>query len=125
MTTVDAAVAQVDLVAEAIGHHRFRYANEDMLQRGLAGALTLDGFDVRREVWIAEGCRIDLLVGRVGVEVKVGGSARDVVRQCVRYLESDLLDGLVLVTSRVRHHLDSMEVGDKPVRVVQLAGAGL
>lgn len=120
-----ATLTSVDDVAQVIREHRYRYANEDQLQRGIYQALRAARLPVIREAWIAPGSRIDLLAGRVGIEVKVGGSARDVLAQIDRYLQSDVIDGLVLVTSRVRHAALSDSHGHKPVRLVQLAGAGL
>lgn len=116
----------VDEVAALIRSYAFRYSSEGMLQEGLAGALTDAGLDVAREVRLTRRDRIDLLVGRVGVEVKVNGSVRDVARQVERYLASELLDGLVVVSARVRHvSLHGLEFGGKPVRVVTIAGGGL
>lgn len=119
------ACAEVEAVSSLIRSHRFRYSSEDMLQEGLAAALTEAGLDVVREVRLSGRDRIDLIVGRVGVEVKVNGSARQVARQVERYLSSDLLDGLVVVSARVRHGRLRGEFGGKPVRVVTLVGAGL
>lgn len=112
-------------VAEAIRQHRFRYSSEEMLQEGLAGALTDAGFAVEREVRLNRWDRIDLMVGRVGVEVKVAGRAADLARQVERYLQSDQLDGLVVVSSRVGHVGVHGEFAGKPVSVVTLAGGWL
>lgn len=111
-------------IAAAIRRRRFVYATEDRLQEGIAAALAEDGCDVAREARIAGG-RIDLLVGRVGVEVKVAGAAGDVARQLRRYLEGGDVDELVLVTSRVRHLRLPEAIAGRPVHVVTLAGAGL
>lgn len=114
----------VDAVANLIRAHRFRYSSELMLQTGIAGALTEVGETVEREVRLNTRDRIDLMVGRVGIEVKVNGTARDVARQVERYLASPLLDGIVVVSARVRHVGLHGDFGGKPVRVVTLAGGG-
>jgi hypothetical protein len=111
----------VERVAEKIRAHRFHYADEDRLQRGLAA---LFGDQAEREVRLDSRSRIDLMVGRVGIEVKVAGKPSAVLRQVERYLASDQLDGLVLVTTRVRHRPPAI-VNGKPVRTVSLAGGGL
>jgi hypothetical protein len=102
-----------DLVA-AIRAHRFAYVDEDELQQGLAAVLA--PFGVAREVRLDSRCRIDLLAGRVGIEVKVGGSAAALLRQVDRYAGLDTLDAIVVVTSRVRHLQPVDEANGKPVR---------
>lgn len=96
-----------DIIA-AIHGFEFHYSDEHQLQEGLAAALTERGFDVRREVRLNSHDRIDLVVDRVGIEVKIQGRAASVQRQCRRYLASDALDEVVLVTSRPRHSLIRM-----------------
>lgn len=92
-------------VAQVVRGYRFVYASEEELQRGIAGALEREGYTVEYEAHLNARDRIDLLIGRVGVEVKIAGSAAEVARQVDRYLASDLIDGLVLVTGRARHTL--------------------
>lgn len=118
------AAARAGQIAAAIRGFRFRYVREDDLQEGLAEALRSEGFELEREVRLDARNRIDLLVGRVGVEVKVAGRPDAVLRQLERYAESDLVDAIMLVTSRVRHRVPA-ELNGKPVTVVQLAGWGL
>lgn len=103
---------------------RYRYATEDELQQALAAALTGAGYTVEREVRLNSRDRIDLLVDRVGIEVKIAGERRTVERQLARYSESDLVDELVLVTTRARHRPPA-QLNWKPVHVVSLLGAGL
>jgi hypothetical protein len=46
--------------------------------------------------------RIDFMVGRVGIELKVDGGNAEVLRQLDRYAASPDVDALVLITSRRR-----------------------
>lgn len=107
-------------LATVIVAHRFRYANEDELQRGLADAFDASGIAARREVTLDAASRVDFMVGRVAVEVKVDGQARNVERQLRRYALSDQVDELVLVTNRGRHLLPTTLEG-KPVTVVSVS----
>ena len=111
-------------IADVLRRHRFNYSNEDQLQEGIAAALTIAGFDVEREVRLTRSSRIDLLVGSVGIEVKVAGTPIDVASQLARYALCDRIEELVLVTSRPRHGLPPEPLG-KPLEIIQLAGAGL
>ena len=102
---------------------RFRYHDEDCLQAGLAEAFTAAGHAVAREVRLSGRDRLDLLTGRIGIEVKIAGQADAVLRQLTRYAQSDLIDELVLVTTRARHRALPDTVGGKPLTVVQVGGA--
>lgn len=106
-------------VVLAVTGARFRFASEEELQRGIAAALADAGVGAEREVRLTPRDRIDLLAGRVGVEVKVAGLARDVERQLARYAASDRVDALVLVTTRAGHRPPE-EINGKPVLTVFL-----
>jgi hypothetical protein len=110
--------AALEQVVDVIRGHRFRYVDEDELQRGLTAALSASGLPVEREVRLDARSRIDLLVGRVGVEVKVGGATGALERQVERYAASDAVDAIVVVSSRVRHLRLPAELNGKPIEVV-------
>lgn len=109
-------------VRDLIAAHRFRYGAEGHLQEGIAGALAQAGWPVRREVLLNRHDRVDLLVVRVGVEVKVAGKPDSVLRQLQRYAASDLLDELLLVTTRARHRDLPAQVGGKSLTVLLIGG---
>ena len=116
----------VDLhrVTATLEESRFVWATEHDLQAGIAAALVARGLDVEHEVRIDARNRLDLRVGRVGIEVKVDGSWRDVRRQLERYAALDSLTALVLVTSRPSHSRIGPELSGKPV-VVHRVGSTL
>lgn len=118
----DGCTSTLALVVGSIHSRQFTHADESELQRGLAQAFAEDGLDAQREVRLSQRDRIDFLVGAVGIEVKVKGSAAKVLAQLERYAESDLIDELVLVTSRIQAAALSGEVGGKPLRVVPILG---
>jgi hypothetical protein len=111
-------------LARSINRRRFRYSSEAQLQAALADALTADGYLVLREAPLGGG-RIDLLVGRIGIEVKVAGSRAPVLRQLRRYADPTRLDGLVLVTTRARQLAMPADVGGIPLEVVELITGAL
>jgi hypothetical protein len=115
------AEAGLRTIAEAIRSFNFHYGDEDQLQQGLAEALKSHGFAVEREVRLGPGERIDLLIGRIGIEVKVAGSSSSVARQLARYARHNL-DGLILVTNKLRHAPPGLSL---PVEVVSLTGGSL
>ena len=106
-----------DRVLAVLGRARLTYANEHELHQGVGEALTAAGVPFSREVALNARDRIDLLIGRVGIEVKVKGSWRDVQRQLARYADSDQISALVLVTSKPTHLRVATQLNGKPVHV--------
>lgn len=109
---------ELALVLRALRRYRYTYADETALQAGLAEALSLESLNAEREVRLSPRDRIDLLVGRVGIEVKVAGTVDGVLRQLNRYAGSDRVGALVLVTTRATHLGMPMYVGGKSLDVV-------
>jgi len=99
---------------------RFQGNNERDLQNALETVLSSSFSQVQREVSLGARDRVDLLVERIGIEVKIDGSPMVVARQLRRYVESAELDALVLVTTRAKHRALPRTLGGKPLLVVWL-----
>ena len=89
------------------------------LHRLVMNALENAGIPYAHEVKLGPRCRIDLMCGRVGIEVKRGKpEPRRIIQQLSRYAACEGVDGLILVAERtvaVPHTLSG-----KPVRVICL-----
>ncbi len=82
-------------------------------------ALSRAEISCAHECKLAPRCRIDFLAGRVGIEVKKGRPDRNaLLRQIARYLASNELDALIVVTQRAVSLPEA--IGGKPVRLVSL-----
>lgn len=103
MASADTSVTDLSATLSRI---RFRGDNEKALQDGIAATLTGHGHHVETEVSIGPGERIDLTVGRVGIETKTRGSSQAVARQLERYARTGMFDHLILVTSIRRHRIE-------------------
>jgi hypothetical protein len=99
---------------------RFHFSNEAGLQAQMELAFQKLGEPYRREHPLGEAGRIDFLVGRVGIEVKVRGSSADVGWQLLRYAEHSEVDGILLVTARAQHRELPAAMHDKPLRIYHL-----
>jgi hypothetical protein len=108
----------VQLIVGTIATTRFQHTDEAGLQHGIQTALNLQGLDVRREVRLTPTERIDFMVDRIGIEVKVAGSPAEVTRQLRRYAITGAVDHLVLVTTKVRHRSIEPDIFGVPVTVV-------
>lgn len=109
-------------ISTLIRSHRYLYASERELQEQLTEVLSAARLPVLREVQLSERDRIDLLVGDVGVEVKVKGK-RTPLAQLTRYAASAHVAGLLLVTTRAATLPPA--IGGKPAAVVSLIANGL
>ncbi|MGH3825963.1 MAG: hypothetical protein ACRDQX_02120 [Pseudonocardiaceae bacterium] len=109
-------------VTAVIRSYRFTYSAETQLQEGVAAAFATAGVPAEREARLSPIDRIDFLIGRVGVEVKIAGSVGAVLGQLQRYALHDL-SALVLVTTRARHLALPTTVGGLPLHIVHLGGA--
>ena len=71
-----------------------------------------------KECVLSPSERIDFLINGVGVECKISGSKNDVLRQLARYAEFEVIEELVLVTTRAAHRdLDGITLNGKRVHV--------
>ena len=123
--TFDAPVAPVSIeevithLGATVGRQSIRVASERALGDHLWGVLSARFPGAEREASGRDG-RIDFVIGRVGIELKIAGSVSDVTRQLWRYADSGRFDALVLVTSVSRHNQIRVEDFAVPVHIVHL-----
>ena len=85
----------------------------------IAAALSRAGISCAHEYRLAPRCRIDFLCGRVGIEVKKGRPLRGALeKQVGRYLKSEEVDCLIVVSQRAVSLPDAIE--GKRVHVLSL-----
>jgi hypothetical protein len=111
---------EADRLVRLIGSARVDLSTEAAAQRGLAKLFETEGIPFEAELRLTASDRIDFLIGRVGVEVKIGQPRRAILRQLERYAGSDRLDELLLVSS-APFPSAGFEIGGKPVLVVSLS----
>ena len=89
------------------------------LHRLVMDALDAASLPWEHEVRLAPRCRIDLMCGGVGIEIKRGAvDKRRVLEQLRRYADCEQICGLILVNEKtvpVPH-----TIGGKPVRLICL-----
>jgi hypothetical protein len=109
-------------VARCIAANAYQRADEAQLQAGIQGALEAAGYVFEREFRLSAKDRVDFLVGRVAVEVKVQGSTPAVRRQLARYAASSNVDAVILVTTKSKHAMEAESLNGKPLIVVKVRG---
>ena len=89
------------------------------LHRLVMDALSRQGVPFAHEVSLAPRCRIDLMCGGVGIEIKRGQPERQRIRaQLKRYAACERVEGLILVTEKTVDLPPTM--AGKPLRLVCL-----
>jgi hypothetical protein len=89
------------------------------LHKLVGACLAEHGLPCKHEARLGDGCRIDYLVGDVGVEIKKGKpKTAQVVAQLSRYAHSACLGALIVVSWR-RVALPAL-IGGKPVHTLVL-----
>ena len=115
-----ASIPAVARVVEALGAVRMPAQPEEYdIHARVAQALGDAGLPFEHEYRLGPRCRIDFRVGRVGIEVKKGRPASAALaKQLRRYLASDALDAVVVVTQRTTPL--PQRIAGKPVYPVSL-----
>lgn len=104
---------------------KFRYHNERELQIGVGKVLDRLGLSYQPEFSLTKADRIDFLIGTVGIECKTydshgGTSLAAVTRQLHRYVQSPLVEELILLTTMSKHKNLPESMNGKSIYVVHL-----
>lgn len=100
------------------------WSDEAELQAEVERILTARGGVVERERHLSARDRPDFMLPDEGLalEVKVDGSATDLLRQIHRYAGHDEVEGVIVLTTKSRHRSMPPEVNGVPVFVLWLRG---
>lgn len=107
-------------IAGVLRQYTYNFADERTLQDGLEQVISAH-WEYRREYELSTTDRPDFWLPEFGiaVEVKIGGPTSSVLRQLYRYAGHEQVQGILLVSSCMRHQVpDSMNA--KPVLKLQL-----
>lgn len=112
------------MLCEMIKSRHFRFTNEKYLQDGLELLFSDKNIEYWRELSLDKGRgnigRIDFVIQNVGIEVKIDGTNSQLLRQIHKYLTTDTIDGLIVVTNLARLADLPAVINGKPVKVVHL-----
>ncbi|ABM97043.1 hypothetical protein [Methylibium petroleiphilum] len=123
---VDAAPpeALLEQVAVTLSRYRYRFSDEDSLQQGIAKALSANGLIFQREKSLSQRDRPDfLLTGGLAIEIKIGGSLADVLRQVARYAEHERVRGILVVGTPAWLSRVPESLAGKPLFHLRLLGS--
>lgn len=82
-----------------LSRHRFDLSNEKRTQSDIESVLTAAGIVHEREKRLSGADIVDFLVDGVAIEVKIGGSRREIYRQLCRYAEHEAVRAIILVAN--------------------------
>ena len=109
-------------LAALLGAQQFGFSDEDSLQAAIAAALAFEGWDYQREFVLDPTNRLDFLVGRVAVEVKIAGTSRQLLDQIERYSLDERVAAMVVISTITGHMgMPGHTSNGTPVKVVYLS----
>lgn len=107
-----------EFLHKLLSKHRLPLSNEKELQAAIGAVLTYNSIDYTREARLSGKDYIDFLVGDVGIEVKLKGSAMAIYKQCKRYCGYPEVKELIIVTNRSMGF--PKEIDGKPTYLLSL-----
>lgn len=115
----------VEAVIKAMSRWQYDLATEAAMHRSLAGALDVSSVKYQREVNLTDEDRIDFYLPKhkIGIEVKLSCSSRQIYRQIQRYAESEKIDAIILLSNTAVGL--PKEINGASVYVVHAGMAGL
>lgn len=121
-SAVTSPADEAKTLASLLRAQRFGFSDEDSLQAAIAAALAFEGWDYQREFVLDATNRLDFLVDRVAIEVKIAGTVRQLIDQIERYSLDDRVAGVVVVTTVTGHMaMPGLTTNGTPVEVVYLS----
>ena len=113
----------LDRVMGLLDRYEFSSREERRIQDAIAEILVVNEIPFKREVVLSPGNRPDFMVEGVALEVKVGGSIAEVLRQMQRYASEPAVKAVLLVTTRTQHMRARVgQLAGKPVGVFLVPG---
>ena len=111
---------RIDDIVAALSAVRMPAQPEEYdIHAAIARALSDAGLEYEHEYRLGPRRRIDFRVGRIGIEVKKGRPASsELVRQLRKYMESDDLDAVIVVTQRATALPGA--ISGKPILLISL-----
>jgi hypothetical protein len=113
-------MATLEGIIGLLESRRFNAQTESELQTAIAQTFEGAAIAFVREYRLSPRDRIDFKIGRVGIEVKIGGSNAALIRQVHRYAQSDALDSIIIVTTRSQHWVPTESINGRNVVLVSL-----
>lgn len=108
-------------IATLLQSYRYNFADERTLQDGLEHVIG-QHWEYQREYELSTTDRPDFWLPEFGIaiEVKIGGPTTAVIRQLHRYASHEEVNGILLVSTCMRHRVPET-MNDKPVMKVYLS----
>ena len=127
------AASLIASIVKSIKGYSFAYTNEDELQRGIDRVFQQEDVSYEREFRLSDKDRLDFFVHSssvasdlrtgIAIEVKIDGTLTDLTRQVHRYMQDDLVEGVVVVTPKMRLARMPEEMNGKPLGVALLSSS--
>lgn len=121
-------MSHLDCIINLLKYYRFNLGNEKALQLEIEIILNQNkecrGYRFNREHRLSKKHIIDFLIdGKIGIEVKIGGSPIKIFNQVASYCDYDDIDTIILLTNKIMRL--PAYINGKPTHVINLGTAWL
>jgi hypothetical protein len=112
-------------IAVAIAGYRLTFSNELELQNLLCDIFERAGIAFQREFQLSPEDRPDFYIKPFAIEVKVGGSIINHLRQMKRYNSHDCVEGTILIGTKPFAAMIPPLLSGKPIACINVGGLRL
>jgi hypothetical protein len=102
-------------VIELLDSCRFHFSTERDIQDAIEKVLNSQSIPFEREKVATRTERFDFFLNGLVVEVKTQGSFADLLRQVHRYAQLDMVQEILVVTTKSNHRACPSEINGKPL----------
>ena len=112
-------------IVSTLKGYNFNYTNENDLQNGIRQVFETMDAPFESEYRLSDKDRIDFYwpKSKIGVEVKIDHALSALTRQVHRYVQHDSIEGLLIVSGKVRLNAVPQIISGKPVQIHSLIGS--
>ena len=96
----ESVTIDTDKILYLLSGNRFDVSDEMRCHGQIKDLFDKLNIGYQHEVRLSQASRIDFMIGKVGVEVKVKGVARSIFKQLQRYAQHDEVDCIILLTNK-------------------------
>lgn len=91
---------ELENIINVLKSYSFRVTNEKKLQEDIDFVFKENNLDIIKEFKLDNESIVDFFKDGIAIEIKIKGSAKKIYKQCERYCKNNLVNTLILVSTK-------------------------